>query len=138
VSRFVIKPATEAADIEGASRLEDTGLYVADVPDPKALVERSGDIAWAAPAEDDAGQESYPTGEVSIRFTEPVPGDALKSFVEKHGLELLRHNEYVPEQVVVAPTDPRGTWLPDVVDRLNAEGVVRKAWPNTMSRYKRI
>jgi hypothetical protein len=117
VSRYVVKP------------LDDADAYVVDAPDREALDAH----AWAAPASDDA----CPTGEVSIRFAEPLAGDDLDSFISKHGLQLLRRNEFVPEQVVAAPEAPSGTWLPDVVERLNAEGVVAKAWPNTLARYRR-
>jgi hypothetical protein len=135
MSRYVVKPAGQAPS--GAQPLDDTGLYVADAPDADALFEQSDGIEWAAPAESADGGEAYPTGEVSIRFAEPIGGEDLDSFISKHGLELLRRNEFVPEQVVTAPTSPKQTWLPDVVDRLNAEGVVAKAWPNTLARYRR-
>lgn len=141
--RFVVKPADAdpAADESALSALEpldDTGLFVAEAPDPRALVEGSPGIAWAAPTLGEEGEESYPTGEVSIRFGEPLEPEDIEAFVRKHALELRRRNEFVPEQVVVAPTEPRGTWLPDLVERLNGEGVVAKAWPNTRSRYRRV
>jgi hypothetical protein len=128
VSRYVVKPSGDEQPA-GAAPLDDTGLYVVDAPDREALDAH----AWAAPAEG----EAYPTGEVSIRFAEPLAGEDLDSFISKHGLQLLRRNEFVPEQVVTAPQAPSGTWLPDVVDKLNAEGVVAKAWPNTLARYRR-
>lgn len=140
--RIVVKPATDAppGDEPGfqlLEPLEDTGLFLADADDPRSLVEGSPSIEWAAPTLDEAGAESYPTGEVSIRFGEPLEGEDLERFVARHALELRRRNEFVPEQVVVAPTDPSGTWLPDVVQRLNDEGAVAEAWPNTRSRYRR-
>jgi hypothetical protein len=130
VSRYIVKPSGDAGP-SGAAPLDDTGLYVVDAPDRQAL--DAHPVAWAAPADG----EAYPTGEVSIRFAEPLAGDELDSFISKHGLQLLRRNEFVPEQVVAAPEAPNGTWLPDVVDKLNAEGVVAKAWPNTLARYRR-
>jgi len=138
--RFVVKPAEGAGTgaLTDAHPLDDTGLFVAEAPDPRALVEGSDQIAWAAPAEDETeGAESYPTGEVSIRFEGELEGEDLDSFIDRHGLELRRRNEFVPEQVVVAPAAQPSTWLPDVVERLNADGAVAKAWPNTLSRYRR-
>jgi hypothetical protein len=143
VRRFVIKPAdadpvTEDSHLAALEPLDDTGLFVAEAADPRALVEQSEGIAWAAPTLGDGGEESYPTGEVSIRFGTPLEKKDFEEFVRKHALELRRRNEFVPEQVVVAPTEPCGTWLPDLVERLNGEGVVDKAWPNTRSRYRRV
>jgi hypothetical protein len=140
--RFVIKPAGgdapgEESGVAAVQALDDTGLFLAEAADPRAVVEGSKGIEWAAPTLGEAGEESYPTGEVSIRFSAPLESEDLEGFVRKHALQVLRRNEFVPEQVVVAPTEPRGTWLPDVVERLNGEHVVAKAWPNTLSRYRR-
>ncbi len=141
--RFVVKPADAdpAADESHLAELEpldDTGLFVAEAADPRALVEQWKGIAWAAPTLGGEGDESYPTGEVSIRFGAPLEADDIEAFTRKHALELRRHNEFVPEQVVVAPSEPCGTWLPDLVERLNGDDVVDKAWPNTKSRYRRV
>lgn len=142
MSRFVVKPArgkmpAVGDGVAGLERLDDTGLFVADARDPREVVEQSAEIAWAAPTEGDQQNESYPTGEVSIRLISAMEPRELESFVKAHGLELRRHNEFIPEQIVAAPTEPRGTWLPDIIERLNREDVVVKAWPNTLSRYRR-
>jgi hypothetical protein len=139
VGRIVVKPSTGARNeiAHGAEPLEDTGLYVVDATDPRALVDKAGAVEWAAPTIGEEREESYPTGELSVRFSAPIDDTSLVEFVRSHGLELRRRNEFVPEQVVVAPADPHGTWLPDLVDRLNEEGRVASAWPNTLSRYER-
>jgi hypothetical protein len=142
VSRFVIQPTNGGSsgldEVGGFEPLDDTGLFVADAPDPRTLVERSQRIAWAAPVSGDGGEESYPTGELSIRFSHPLRSSDLSSFVERYGLEFRRQNQFVPEQVVVAPARPLRTWLPTLVERLNSESVVARAWPNTLSRYRRV
>lgn len=139
MSRFVVKPIGKVKEISSdeakVEPLADTDLFVADAPDPRSVIEQ-GDVAWAAPVEGDGG-DSYPTGEVSVRFEPTVaPGD-IESIVAKHSLELRSRNEFVPTQVTVAPSNPKGTWLPDVVEGLNSESVVSRAWPNTLSSYKR-
>jgi hypothetical protein len=136
VPRFVFQPSGPRGvePIAGAEPLADTGLFVGDVQDPHALTEGSDAIAWAAPT---TGDESFPTGEVTVRFAETPQPDGLDSFIEQHGLELRRRNEFTPEQIVVAPKAPAGAWLPDVVDRLNDDDAVAQAWPNTLSRYRR-
>jgi hypothetical protein len=142
MARFVVQHAEpdvlrEDSDVTSAEPLEDTGLSVVDAPDPRSVLTNSQDIAWAAPTIEQAGQESYPSGEVSIRFVEPLEGAELDSFVKQHDVELRHRNEFVPEQVVVAPTTTGKTWLPDLVQALNSENVVAKAWPNTLSHYRR-
>jgi hypothetical protein len=143
VRRFVVKPTgaglpAEEARLAALEPLDDTGLFLAEAADPRALVEGSEGIAWAGPTLGNEGEESYPTGEVSIRFGSPLEIEDIEAFVHKHALELRRRNEFVPEQVVVAPTEPLGTWLPDLVERLNGERLVDEAWPNTRSRYRRV
>jgi hypothetical protein len=142
MARFVVQPAEPGAlrkrsDVTSAEPLEDTGLFVVDAPDPQSVLTKSEEIAWAAPTIDEAGQESYPSGEVSIRFAAPLEAAELDTFVKRHSLELRRRNEFIPEQVVVAPTTGGKTWLPDLIQDLNSAKVVAKAWPNTLSRYKR-
>lgn len=139
VSRIVVKPSNVGDDkvVDGAEPLEDTGLYVVDATDPRAFVDKADAIEWAALTVQDEGTESYPTGELSIRFGAPLDEASLDEFVHSHGLELKRRNAFVPEQVVVAPAAPQGTWLPDLVARLNEEHSVASAWANTLSRYER-
>jgi hypothetical protein len=139
VSRFVIKPAGKLEDLAGDQAIEplaDTGLFVADASDPKAVF-AGGGIAWAAPVIGEGEDDSYPTGEVSVRFEPSVDAATIDSFVAKHSLELRSRNEFVPTQITVAPSEPSGTWLPDLVESLNEEPRVSRAWPNTLSTYRR-
>ena len=141
MGRIVVKStAVGEAHLDGGltsvEPLEDTGLFVADTSDPRAVIESSAGIVWAAPIVGDGAEESYPTGEVSIRFRfVPEPKD-LESFAREHAVEVRRHNEFVPEQVVVAPIEAHSTWLPDLVEDLKGQGMVANAWPNTLSRYR--
>src|SRR3990172_6465341 len=49
------------------------------------------------------GSPHYPTGEVTVRF-EAAPSDAdLRRFCGAQGLQLLRRNEFVAQQVVCEP-----------------------------------
>lgn len=84
---------------------------------------------------DRSGAPHYPSGEVTVRF-EQVPSAAeLRRFCNEHGLELLRRNEFVAQQVVCEPIARE--FLPDLVARLAAQPGVRRAWANTLSRYRR-
>lgn len=126
----------EIADDQSIEPLADTGLFIADAPDPGTVFARGG-IAWAAPVIGEAGDDSYPTGEVSVRFEPSVDPSTIDSFVAEHSLELRSRNEFVPTQITVAPFKPSGTWLPDLVETLNDEPRVSRAWPNTLSTFRR-
>ena len=94
---------------------------------------------WVAPVVvDDAGRTSYPTGDVAVRFVEARSDGELEEFAGEYGLRLLRRNEYVPEQAVFAPVEPRETFLPDLVDRVQDDVRARAAWPVTVARYERV
>lgn len=140
MTRLVVKPlgsaAPSGAGLTDVEPLENTGLYLGTASDTGPVVD-SSELAWAAPVIEDAGAESYPTGELSIRFAPSFGPDEIASFAKRHALEVRRRNELIPEQVVVAPVEPRGAWLPDLVESLNGDAAVRRAWPNTLSRYRR-
>jgi hypothetical protein len=83
------------------------------------------------------GTAHYPTGEVTVRF-ESNPSDAeLKRFCGAQRLRLLRRNEFATQQVVCEPITAPREFLPDLVSRLTAQPGVRRAWANTLSRYRR-
>ena len=139
MSRFVVKPTGKIEEITGNQPIEplaDTGLFIADAPNPEAMF-AGGGIAWAAPVIGEGGDDSYPTGEVSVRFEPSVDLSTIDSFVAEHSLELRSRNKFVPTQITVAPSKPSGTWLPDLVESLNDEPRVSRAWPNTLSTYQR-
>jgi hypothetical protein len=143
MSRFVVRPpepddpnlGVEGVDVEP---LEDTDLVVVDASDPRDVLSKSSNIIWAAPTMHNGDEESYPTGEISVRLHDALDQANLEHFVRDHGVELRRRNEFVPEQIVVAPSGQQKTWLPDLVERLNTDVRVTKAWPNTLSRYQRV
>jgi hypothetical protein len=86
---------------------------------------------------DEEGEPHYPTGEISIRFKDAREDDELRRFAASHDLRLLRRNEFVPQQAVFQPLDGSGSYLPEIVERLEAEDEIRAVWANTLSRYQR-
>jgi hypothetical protein len=96
-------------------------------------------VEWAAPAVvDPNGALSYPTGELSVRFNEPPSDEQLERFASELGLLPGRRNEYVAEQAVFRPADPKATYLPAKVREIDQRADVSAAWPNTLSRYRRM
>ena len=100
-----------------------SALDAADVPLP---LMRDGD-----------GVPHYPTGEVTVRFATAPADAALGQFATAHRLRLVRRNELEPRQAVFVAARAAREWLPDLVDRLAAAPGVTRAWPNTVSRYRR-
>jgi hypothetical protein len=123
----------------------DDGSFIIELPDEsdpraawKRLVDRYGAAAWVSPVVFDEGSiPHYPTGDVTVRFRGEVPDEEMQRFAESNGLELLARNEFVPEQASFHPRDPRGTYLPELVEQLEREDAVETAWLNTKSIYKR-
>lgn len=94
---------------------------------------------WVAPAVvDDSGRPSYPTGAVTVRFVDAPTDAELENIAGAYDLQLVRRNEYIPEQIVFVPSKPRETFLPDLVERVAVDARVQSAWPVTMSRYERV
>jgi hypothetical protein len=85
---------------------------------------------------DETGEPHYPTGEISVRFKAVPDEDRLHRFASDHGLRLLRRNGFVREQVVFKPLDS-GSYLPDLVQQIEREGVAQAVWANTLSHYQR-
>lgn len=104
----------------------------------RQLLEEYGDAEWVAPVQaDSSGAISIPTGEVTVRFHEAPTDDAAEAFARRHGAQVTRRAEYQPKQVVLVPEDRRGTFLPELCAQLESESDVERAWPNTVSRYRR-
>jgi hypothetical protein len=150
---FVLRlpsPAEEAVErarrLGAVERFESTPglclLRVAPRGTPReawraAARELGGEAALFPVLYDPGGAPHYPTGEVTVRF-DAAPSDAdLRRFCAAQGLRLLRRNEYAEEQAVCEPVAPAREFLPDLVARLAAEPGVRRAWANTLSRYRR-
>jgi hypothetical protein len=87
---------------------------------------------------DEEGEAHYPTGEISIRFGEPLGDDELRRFAARHDLRLLRRNEFVPQQAVFQPLDGPASYLPEVVKKIERQGAAKAVWANTLSRYQRL
>jgi hypothetical protein len=87
---------------------------------------------------DEEGEAHYPTGEISIRFGEPLGDDELRRFASRHKLRLLRRNEFVPQQAVFQPLDDPAGYLPEIVKKIERQGAAKAVWANTLSRYQRL
>ena len=91
---------------------------------------------WVAPVlVDERDHESYPTGELVVRFVEPPSDAELQRVEEAEQVRVMRRNQYVASQVVVAPAEPDGLYLPDLCARLERRHDVASAWLGTKSRY---
>jgi hypothetical protein len=86
---------------------------------------------------DEEGGPHYPTGEISIRFTDVLGDDELRRFAARHELRLLRRNLFVPQQAVFQPLDGPGSYLPEVVQEIGRHGAAKAVWANTLSLYQR-
>jgi hypothetical protein len=86
---------------------------------------------------DEGGDPHYPTGEISVRFKEAPGEEELRRFAARHDLRLVRRNEFVPQQAVFQPLDGSGSYLPELVEKLEGEEGTQAAWANTLSQYQR-
>jgi hypothetical protein len=134
------------AELGTVEELAGTDLLLVHVgeptADPRSAWEKILDCAdgaqWAAPVlMDEQGQPHLPTGEVSARFEHAPSQDDLLAFAGSYGLELRSRNEYVKEQATFRLTEPRTTYLPDLVRSIGNEKGIRTAWANTLTRYSR-
>jgi hypothetical protein len=85
---------------------------------------------------DERGEPYYLTGEVSVRFTTPLNEEELRRFAGRHGLRLVRRNQFVPQQAVFQPL--KDSSLPELAHELERETGVRAAWANALRRYQRV
>jgi hypothetical protein len=111
-------------------------------PDPKSawqgILDRIRMAQWVAPLLlDDQSHPHFPTGDITVRFDHAPTEAELQRFAAKHGLRLRGRNEFVPEQVSFTPAEPRGTYLPDILQAISRGKGVAVAWANTRSRYRR-
>jgi hypothetical protein len=112
------------------------------VRDPRkawnTVLSQSPDALWVAPVfRDGSGNELLPTGAVGVRFRHKPSTRALEAFAADHGMELERRNEFVPEQAVFRPRQPREVYLPDLIAKIATRAEVASAWPATSSRYRK-
>lgn len=151
VGRFVV-PIDSTAPRPASRR----GAHVESLSDSAAVVEVSAtsklgwsDIAerfqapWIAPVVvDDRELESYPTGELTVRFTHPPTPEQLKEVTENLSLKLQRRNSYIDTQMVFAPREPAtpagdAVYLPDVCTALMERDDVASTWMVTTSHYQK-
>jgi hypothetical protein len=89
-----------------------------------------------SPQNDEADETIYLTGEISVRFTTSPGDEDLRRFTARHGLRLLRRNEFVREQAVFKPVDASRS-LPDLIQEIEREGAAKAVWANTLRRFHR-
>ena len=125
-----------------ATESVDDNTEVVEVPTSSSagwrdVAEATG-APWVAPVlVDGSDNESYPTGEVTVRFNQAPSASDLERFEKDAGLRLVRRNEYVDTQVVLAPIDPDQIYLPDLCAELQRRDDVAVAWLSTRSRYSK-
>jgi len=104
----------------------------------KEIASRLGESESAAPVYVDSdGNPSYPTGDIAVRFSRHLDDLQLQDFASRHHLRLTARNEFIPEQAAFAPVDLHNSYLPEILEDVNAADVVDAAWPKTISRYRR-
>jgi hypothetical protein len=102
------------------------------------VLSKSPDVEWVAPVFRDAdGNELLPTGSVGVRFRQKPSDRALEAFAVDEGMTLERRNEFVPEQAMFRPRQPREVYLPDLVAKIASRADVAAAWPATLSHYRK-
>ena len=87
---------------------------------------------------DETGYPHYPTGELTVRFLKKPSDKQLKQFAAKYELRLRDRNEFVPEQAAFQVADPSATYLPDLIQKIEADKNIKQAWANTRSHYRRM
>ena len=93
---------------------------------------------WVAPVlADPRHVESYPTGELTIRFEERPSDAELRELERVADVRVVRRNEYVDSQVSVEPVGSDGVYLPHLCDRILRRDGVKAAWLSTRSRYSK-
>ena len=152
LDRFVIRAAEPSAELPQSVRaLGDLQKLPAREPLHELTLKSGprGESAWLAIAQqlqggnvypvliDHRGETHYPTGEVTVRFEHTPSADSLRHFGESQGLLLERANPYAPQQFVFVPIHPTQEYLPRLVDRLARLPGVRRAWANTLTRFRR-
>ena len=86
---------------------------------------------------DEVGEHHFPTGEISVRFHQPLPEAELTRFAEHHGLRLRRRNEFIPQQAVFDPMDDSRSYIPEIVEKIAADKDTKAVWANTLTRFRR-
>lgn len=154
--QFVVRTETPADPKTLAQRLSGAVVEPLD-GDPTALVvkfdarqpaddsDRARELRKAAGAgakvfpvmRDANGAPVFPTGRVAVRFKKPVEDRTLRDFADKHRLELVRRNEFQPEQAVFEPKELHQRSLIEAIDEASSDDDVTLAWAETKAAYKK-
>lgn len=86
---------------------------------------------------DSGGGSHYPTGRITVRFQSPPDEAEVEQFARTHDLETMGKNKFIPSQFTFEPRESAKRYLPDVLEKVRAEGSVKAAWANTLSPYER-
>jgi hypothetical protein len=155
--RFVVElPDPSARDelsarVRGRAELEDVEgprpiavLTCASGPaDPRAAWQDlrkllGDDLPLHNALTDQDGHERLPTGRIEVRFTTPPADTALAAFAGDHGLRLVARNRYAPAQATFVPEAPARAYLPALVEIVSRSPLVKSAWADVLSAYRRV
>jgi len=75
------------------------------------------------------------TDEITVRFKEEVREEQIASFNAQHDVELIRTNEFVPNQYLLKVKNPDKTL--EVANEYNSSDLTEFAEPNFLSEYKK-
>ena len=154
--QFVIRTETPA-DPETLARRLSAAAVVPLAGDPNALVvtfdlrQAADETALARklrnaagagttilPVLHDAnGTPAFPTGRIVVRFKKATRDKALRDFADKHRLDLVRHNEFQPQQAIFEPKRRHRRTLTEVIARASTDDDVELAWAETKSAYRK-
>lgn len=102
-------------------------------------LQASGAVEFVTPVlrDPDSDTQQILTDEITVRFRSDKPASEVKNVLKKHGLRLVRRNEFRPNQYVVSVPDPNGLKTLEAAGELDAFDDVEFAAPNFISEIKR-
>ena len=132
----------ECAPLDDARSLTQVTLAEAPSGDGRRAWQRVRDqVAKSCnvlPAlQDEDGTIQFPTGNIQVRFSADPSEEALHDFAREHRLELVERNPYQPLQAMFAISAGETDYLPDLLDRLQSDPRIYRAWPEVLDRPKR-
>ena len=109
---------------------------------PRALCARLNELVgaegYAAPVlADSDGNRLFPTGQIQVRFGQPVDEERLAALAARHGVELAERNRWAPQQVAFRVRAEDDRFLPDLAAAIGAEPGVEAAWPAAKAGFRR-
>lgn len=116
----------------------DAGRAADEIELARKLRKAAGAGATIFPVLHDVnGTLAFPTGRVVVRFKKAARDKALRDFADKHRLDLVRRNEFQPEQAIFALKKRHRRALTETIAKASADDDVELAWPETKSAYKK-